>query len=126
MNMHVRSDDLRKSVVDSLAAPSEDIARHVLAMAGASPDQIEKSITTGSGLVAYDLQAPAKNLAERHHPHALRLGPRRLPRPGRRPILHRLWRGRAMTDQEIEPLQAAFEAWCLSRCGARRQQGGNG
>jgi hypothetical protein len=50
MNMHVRPDDLRKSVVDSLAAPSEDIARHVLAMAGASPDQIEKSITTGSGL----------------------------------------------------------------------------
>ena len=62
MNIHVKPDDLRKAVVDSLANPSEDIARHVLAMAGANPNAIEKSITTGSGLVAYDLQAPAKNL----------------------------------------------------------------
>ena len=62
MNMHVNPNDLRKAVVDSLANPSEDIARHVLAMAGANPDRIEKSITTGTGLVAYDLQAPAKNL----------------------------------------------------------------
>ena len=62
MNIHVKPDDLRKAVVDSLANPSEDIARHVLAMAGANPNSIEKSITTGTGLVAYDLQAPAKNL----------------------------------------------------------------
>jgi hypothetical protein len=62
MNALTRTDDLRKSVAQSLAAPSEDIARHVLAMAGANPSQIEKTITTGSGLVAYDLQAPAKNL----------------------------------------------------------------
>jgi hypothetical protein len=55
-------DDIRKSVVDSLSNPSEDIARHVLTMAGANPDRIEKAITTGTGLVAYDLQAPAKNL----------------------------------------------------------------
>ena len=62
MNIHVKPDDLRKAVVDSLANPSEDIARHVLAMAGANPNAIEKSITTSTGLVAYDLQAPAKNL----------------------------------------------------------------
>ena len=62
MNAPVHHDDLRKAVVDSLSAPSEDIARHVLAMAGANPNQIEKAITTGTGLVAYDLQAPAKNL----------------------------------------------------------------
>lgn len=62
MNIHVSPDDLRKAVVDSLSSPSEDIARHVLALAGANPNQIEKSITTGAGLVAYDLQAPAKNL----------------------------------------------------------------
>ena len=63
MNAPVHHDDLRKAVVDSLSAPSEDIARHVLAMAGANPNQSEKAITTGTGLVAYDLQAPAKNLA---------------------------------------------------------------
>lgn len=62
MNAALNSDDVRKAVVDSLSNPSEDIARHVLAMAGANPSQIEKSITTGTGLVAYDLQAPAKNL----------------------------------------------------------------
>jgi len=62
MNAPIHHDDLRKAVVDSLSAPSEDIARHVLAMAGANPNQIEKAITTGTGLVAYDLQAPAKNL----------------------------------------------------------------
>ena len=57
------ADDVRKSVVDSLSNPSEDIARHVLTMAGANPDRIEKAITTGTGLVAYDLQAPARNLS---------------------------------------------------------------
>jgi hypothetical protein len=62
MNAIVSADEVRKAVVDSLSTPSEDIARHVLAMAGANPATIEKSITTGTGLVAYDLQAPAKNL----------------------------------------------------------------
>jgi hypothetical protein len=62
MNATVNPDQVRKAVVDSLSSPSEDIARHVLSMAGANPNQIEKSITTGTGLVAYDLQAPAKNL----------------------------------------------------------------
>ena len=62
MTLSLDRDDIRKAVVDSLSSPSEDIARHVLAMAGANPSQIEKAITTGTGLVAYDLQAPAKNL----------------------------------------------------------------
>lgn len=62
MNAMLKPGDIRKAVTDSLSNPSEDIARHVLAMAGANPNQIEKSITTGTGLVAYDLQAPAKNL----------------------------------------------------------------
>jgi hypothetical protein len=62
MNAIVSPDEVRKAVVDSLSNPSEDIARQVLAMAGANPSQIEKAITTGTGLVAYDLQAPAKNL----------------------------------------------------------------
>jgi len=62
MNLFNSPDEIRKAVVDSLSNPSEDIARHVLAMAGANPDRIEKNITTGTGLVAYDLQAPAKNL----------------------------------------------------------------
>ena len=62
MNAITSRDEVRKAVVDSLSNPSEDIARHVLAMAGANPDRIEKNITTGTGLVAYDLQAPAKNL----------------------------------------------------------------
>ena len=64
MNAIVNPDEVRKAVVDSLSNPSEDIARHVLSMAGANPNQIEKSITTGTGLVAYDLQAPAKNLTK--------------------------------------------------------------
>jgi hypothetical protein len=59
MNALVSPDQVRKAVVESLANPSEDIARHVLAMAGSNPSQIEKAITTGTGLVAYDLQAPA-------------------------------------------------------------------
>jgi hypothetical protein len=62
MNAMLNADEVRKAVVDSLSVPSEDIARHVLAMAGTNPSQIEKAITTGTGLVAYDLQAPAKNL----------------------------------------------------------------
>ncbi len=71
MNAIVNPGDIRKAVTDSLASPSEDIARHVLAMAGANPDRIEKSITTGTGLVAYDLQAPAKNLYHWHCANAV-------------------------------------------------------
>ena len=62
MNIRANQDEIRKGFVDSLASPSEDIARHVLQMAGGSPDAINKAISTGTGLVAYDLQAPAKNL----------------------------------------------------------------
>ena len=77
MNASVNHDDIRKAVVESLSNPSEDIARHVLAMAGANPSQIEKAITTGTGLVAYDLQAPAKNLYPVNTPLI-----KRLPRTG--------------------------------------------
>ena len=58
----ITPDEIRKSVVTSLTNPDEDIARAVLTMAGMRPDSIEKAISTGTGLVAYDLQAPAKNL----------------------------------------------------------------
>lgn len=54
--------DLAKSLVPSITTPSEDISRSIMADAGYTPDQIEKNITTGSGLVGFDLQAPAKNL----------------------------------------------------------------
>ena len=56
--MSTNTDDIKKA----LSAPNEDISRDVMAMAGQRPDLIEKAITTGSGLIAYDLQAPAKNL----------------------------------------------------------------
>lgn len=59
MNAIVNPDELLRS---ALASPSEDIARQVLAAAGVNPNDIERSITTGTGLQAYDLQAPAKNL----------------------------------------------------------------
>ena len=52
------NDDIKKA----LSAPNEDISRDVMLMAGQRPDYVEKAISTGSGLVAYDLQAPAKNL----------------------------------------------------------------
>lgn len=52
-------DDLLKA---ALTAPSEDIARQILQAAGMSDADLAKSITTQTGLVAYDLQAPAKNL----------------------------------------------------------------
>jgi len=68
-------EDLIKS---ARANPSEDIARRimqeagggqsvdvmsaVLKAAGVSDDIIQKTISTSTGLVAYDLQAPAKNL----------------------------------------------------------------
>lgn len=51
-------EDIKKS----LSAPDEDIARSIMRTAGMTDDNIEKAITTGTGLVAYDLQAPAKNL----------------------------------------------------------------
>jgi hypothetical protein len=59
---HVTPEDLQKSFVDSLKNPSEDIAKHVLLSAGMDPASLQKTISTGTGLVAYDLQAPAKNL----------------------------------------------------------------
>jgi hypothetical protein len=61
--MHQMStDEIKKALVSSLSAPAEDIAREIMMAAGGRPDLIEKAITTGTGLVAYDLQAPAKNL----------------------------------------------------------------
>lgn len=59
MNAITPADELIRSAMSN---PSEDIARQVLAAAGSRPDEIERSITTGTGLVAFDLQAPAKNL----------------------------------------------------------------
>ena len=55
-------DDLRKSFVNAMSRPSENIARTILAQAGVDPDRLEKSISTATGLVAFDLQSPAKNL----------------------------------------------------------------
>ena len=56
------TDELRKMVAQALSAPSEDIARSILMQAGADPSALEKTISTATGLVAYDLQAPAKNV----------------------------------------------------------------
>jgi hypothetical protein len=53
---------LHEDIKKSLEAPDEDIARSIMRTAGMTDANIEKSITTGTGLVAYDLQAPAKNL----------------------------------------------------------------
>jgi hypothetical protein len=55
-------DELKKSFVHAMTHPSEDIARTIMAQAGVDPDRLEKTISTATGLVAYDLQAPAKNL----------------------------------------------------------------
>jgi hypothetical protein len=60
--MTTTADDLKKSFVKAMSHPSEDIARTILAQAGVDPDRLEKSISTATGLVAFDLQAPAKNL----------------------------------------------------------------
>jgi hypothetical protein len=60
--MTLMTEDIRKMMSDALSHPSENIARTVLAAAGADPSTLEKSITTSTGLLAYDLQAPAKNL----------------------------------------------------------------
>lgn len=55
--------DLKKALQAAFAAPSEDIARTILQRAGVRPEDLGKAtVTTQSGLVAYDLQAPAKNL----------------------------------------------------------------
>lgn len=73
----VNQDDIRKAVIDSLAAPSEDISREIMLAAGGRPDRVEKAISTGSGLVAFDLQAPAKNLYPVNTPFL-----KRIPRVG--------------------------------------------
>jgi hypothetical protein len=62
MTVPMSSDEIRKGLLNSLSAPAEDIARSIMETAGLRPDMVEKAITTGTGLVAYDLQAPAKNL----------------------------------------------------------------
>jgi hypothetical protein len=62
MTHTLSQDDLRKSFVQAMSRPSEDIARTILAQAGVDPDRLEKTISQSTGLVAYDLQAPAKNL----------------------------------------------------------------
>jgi hypothetical protein len=64
MNAFSRPDEgaLTKALTESLQNPSEDIARTIMMAAGMRPDDLQKTINTGTGLVAYDLQAPAKNL----------------------------------------------------------------
>jgi hypothetical protein len=59
------SDDLTKSLrsENSRSAVGEDMARTILAAAGVTgAEAIAKAISTSTGLIAYDLQAPAKNL----------------------------------------------------------------
>lgn len=57
---------ITKSFVDSMKTPSEDIARHILKQSGMDPAVLAKidtpTLNIASGLVAFDLQAPAKNL----------------------------------------------------------------
>jgi hypothetical protein len=55
-------DEIKKSLVSSLSNPDENISRAIMLRAGGRPDLVKKAISTGTGLVAYDLQAPAKNL----------------------------------------------------------------
>jgi hypothetical protein len=62
MRATLSPDQLRKSFVNAMSRPSEDIARTILAQAGVDTDRLEKTISTATGLVAFDLQAPAKNL----------------------------------------------------------------
>ncbi|WP_315792249.1 hypothetical protein [Bradyrhizobium sp. SZCCHNRI1002] len=60
-----KAEELSKSaIVESLKNPSEDIAKAIMLAAGMNPAMLDlqKNITTGTGLVAFDLQAPAKNL----------------------------------------------------------------
>jgi len=80
--------ELHKSVVDAMKTPSEDIARSIMISAGANPDTLEKAtITSATGLVAYDLQAPAKNLYPVYTPVR-----NRLPRAGGGTGLATNWR----------------------------------
>lgn len=60
--MPTQEEILRQLVDEAYAQPSEDIAAHILRSAGLDPTELRKSITTGTGLIAFDLQAPAKNL----------------------------------------------------------------
>ncbi len=62
MPTSLTADELKKSFASAMSRPSEDIARAILAQAGVDPDRLEKTISTATGLVAFDLQAPAKNL----------------------------------------------------------------
>lgn len=55
-------DELRKAFDEAIRNPSEDIARTILAQSGVTGDDMQKSISLSTGLVGYDLQAPAKNL----------------------------------------------------------------
>ena len=58
-----QQDEILRSLVDeAYSQPSEDIAAYILRNAGIDPGELKKTITTGTGLVAFDLQAPAKNL----------------------------------------------------------------
>jgi len=52
---------------------NEDIARWMMAKVGYNPTEIERAITTGTGLVAYDLQAPAKQLYPSYTPFRNRI-----------------------------------------------------
>jgi hypothetical protein len=61
MNL-IDQDAVNALMKSALAAPSEDIARSILTAAGMDPNTLQKTISTGTGLIAYDLQAPAKNL----------------------------------------------------------------
>ncbi|WP_296441313.1 hypothetical protein [Rhizobium sp. 60-20] len=57
------SEDIaRRIMTEAGAGNSPDIVSAVLKAAGVSDDVIQKTISTSTGLVAYDLQAPAKNL----------------------------------------------------------------
>lgn len=60
--MPSQDDILQGLISEAFKAPSEDITSQILRTAGLSGDDLRKTITTGTGLVAYDLQAPAKNL----------------------------------------------------------------
>lgn len=54
--------EFRKALTTSLSKPDEAIARTIMAQAGLDSASVEKSISTATGLIAYDLQAPAKEL----------------------------------------------------------------
>lgn len=60
--MGTQDEILRQLVDEAYSQPSEDIAAYILRNAGLDPGELKKTITTGTGLIAFDLQAPAKNL----------------------------------------------------------------